>query len=279
MHPKKIMGKMIGATLGLALTGSLFIANPSAYAATGTAVLTSAEAQDIIAHGKQLIGKVEYHFGVNDASKLWFDCSSFTKYLYAQEGIRLRWGARLQYADGIKISRSELRPGDLVFFSTPATVKYSSTYDKIGHVGIYIGNDQVLQNISPLYDVRISSIKSGWWNTHYVAAARVVAPASSTPAPSTGNSASSNDSASSNISASSNDSASSNNSTAVSKTGTVVKSVAFLDSPSLKGNRYRYLKTGETFTIVKKVNPWWYQIKDKNGKAGYVTTMTKYVRV
>jgi SH3-like domain-containing protein len=119
-------------------------------------------------------------------------------------------------------------------------------------VGIYIGNGEVIHNISPQYDVRISSINSGWWNTHYIAAARVIAPASAEPSPS-------------------------NSST--STTGTVVSSVAFLDSPSLKGTRIRYLHTGENFTVVNKVNPWWYQIKDQNGKVGYVTTLTKYVKV
>jgi SH3-like domain-containing protein len=266
MKPNKSLGKIIGTTIGLALTGNLFITNPPVYAASNSTVLTSAEAQDIIANAEQIMGKVQYHFGVNDSSKLWFDCSSFTKYLYAQEGIQLRWGARLQYADGIKISRSELSPGDLVFFSTPATVNNTSTYDKIGHVGIYIGNGEVIHNISPQYDVKISSINSGWWNTHYIAAARVIAPVSAEPAPSNGGSAPSNGGP-----------APSNSST--SSTGTVVSSVAFLDSPSLKGTRIRYLHTGENFTIVNKVNPWWYQIKDQNGKAGYVTTLTKYVSV
>lgn len=99
MKPTRILGKIIATTLGLALTGSLIITNPPVYAASNSTALTSAEAQDIIAHAEQMMGSVQYHFGTNDPSKLWFDCSSFTKYLYAQEDINLRWGARLQYAD------------------------------------------------------------------------------------------------------------------------------------------------------------------------------------
>ncbi len=258
MSLNKILNKVIGTTLGLALTGSLCSSIPPVNAASVSTnnVITSSEAKDIIALAEQIKDKVQYHFGVNDPSKMWFDCSSFTKYLFSLEGMNLRWGARLQYADGIKILRSELRPGDLVFFSTPATVNNSSTYDKIGHVGIYIGNGQVIHNINAQYDVRISSINTGWWNTHYVAAARVVAPASSGPAPSQDNTTASG-----------------------TGTGTVVSSVSFLDSPSLQGTRIRYLKTGETFNILSKVNQYWYQIKDQNGRVGYVTTLTKYVSV
>ncbi len=173
MNLNKIMSKVIGITLSLVLTGSLLISTHSAYAASNK-VLTRVEAQNIITHAGQIKNRVQYHFGVNNPSKMWFDCSSFTKYLFSREGIQLRWGARLQYADGIKISKSQLRPGDLVFFSTPATVNNKTKYGKIEHVGIYIGNGKFIHNVSPKYDVLISNINKGWWKNHYIAAARVI---------------------------------------------------------------------------------------------------------
>ncbi|WP_276351430.1 C40 family peptidase [Cohnella caldifontis] len=169
-----ITRKVIGTTIGMALFGSLMLTPYAAHAATAK-VLTTVEAQHIIANAERLQGKVQYHWGVYDTSKMWFDCSSFTKYLYKKEGINLRWGARKQYVDGIKISKSQLRAGDLVFFSVPSTANRTTKYDRIQHVGIYIGNGKFIHNLSPKYDVTISNLNVGYWKNHYVAAARVKA--------------------------------------------------------------------------------------------------------
>jgi cell wall-associated NlpC family hydrolase len=168
----KILSKATGIILALALIGGFLFSPPSADAATNK-VLTKAEAQHIISQAERIQNRVQYHWGVYNPSKMWFDCSSFTKYLFSQEGINLRWGARKQYVDGIKISKSQLRPGDLVFFSTPATVNNKTKYEKIEHVGIYIGNGRFIHNVSPKYDVLISNLNVGWWKNHYIAAARV----------------------------------------------------------------------------------------------------------
>src|SRR5690242_13761289 len=119
MNPNnKILKKVMGAVLSLSLLGGLLVSAPSVHAATASA---STKANRIIAHAERIQNRVQYHWGVYNPRKMWFDCSSFTKYLYKQQGINLRWGARLQYADGRKIAKSQLRRGDLVFFSTPAT--------------------------------------------------------------------------------------------------------------------------------------------------------------
>jgi len=130
-------------------------------------------ADRIIAQAKSLQGKVQYAYGKYDVNNLLFDCSSFTAYLYKQQGINLKWGARAQFLNGQEISKSQLRKGDLVFTSTSATTKYTD-YKKIGHVGIYIGNGQMIHNVNTTSDVKISSITSGWYKDHYVAAARVI---------------------------------------------------------------------------------------------------------
>lgn len=167
------MNKVIGTTLGVALFGSMLMITPHSANAASSKVLTNVEAQHIIANAERLQGKVQYHWGVMDPSKMWFDCSSFTKYLFKQEGINLRWGARKQYVDGIKISKNQLRPGDLVFFSVPSTVNAKTAYDKIEHVGIYIGNGKFIHNLNPKSDVTISNLNVGYWKNHYIAAARV----------------------------------------------------------------------------------------------------------
>lgn len=65
-----------------------------------------------------------------------FDCSGLTMYVYAQLGIYLPHSSRAQYNCGVRVSRSELEPGDLVFFARRS--------GRIGHVGIYIGNGMMI---------------------------------------------------------------------------------------------------------------------------------------
>ena len=62
-----------------------------------------------------------------------FDCSGFTMYVYAQVGVSLPHSSRAQYGSGERVSRSNLQPGDLVFFGSP-----------IHHVGIYVGGGNMI---------------------------------------------------------------------------------------------------------------------------------------
>jgi cell wall-associated NlpC family hydrolase len=62
-----------------------------------------------------------------------FDCSGLTSYAYAAAGVTLPRSSRAQAQMGREVSRSELQPGDLVFF-----------YDPISHVGLYIGNGKMV---------------------------------------------------------------------------------------------------------------------------------------
>ena len=62
-----------------------------------------------------------------------FDCSGLTMYAYAAAGVVLPHSSRSQSTMGTQVSRSELLPGDLVFFYTP-----------ISHVGLYIGEGMMV---------------------------------------------------------------------------------------------------------------------------------------
>jgi peptidoglycan DL-endopeptidase CwlO len=64
-----------------------------------------------------------------------FDCSGLMVWAYAQAGISLPRTSRAQYAGTRRISRSELQPGDLVFAGNP-----------VHHVGMYIGNGQIIHS-------------------------------------------------------------------------------------------------------------------------------------
>ncbi|MGW9128352.1 C40 family peptidase [Paenibacillus chitinolyticus] len=148
---------------------------PSKPETSGSSSATwSKQADSILSFAKSLEGKVQYGYAKNDTKNLIFDCSSFTKYVFNKEGIHLPWGARAQYKLGTPVSKSELRKGDLVFFSTTATAKNQDTVNKIGHVGIYIGNNKFIHNVNTKDDVVIGDLNNTWQKNHYVASARIL---------------------------------------------------------------------------------------------------------
>jgi cell wall-associated NlpC family hydrolase len=87
-----------------------------------------------------------------------FDCSGLTMYAYAAAGVTLPHSSRAQASIGVPVDRSDLEPGDLVFFYTP-----------ISHVGIYIGNGQMVHASVPGKPVAVTSVDKGG----YVGARRV----------------------------------------------------------------------------------------------------------
>jgi len=62
-----------------------------------------------------------------------YDCSGLVQFAYAAAGIGLPHSSRMQSTMGVPVGRADLQPGDLVFF-----------YDPVGHVGVYIGNGQMV---------------------------------------------------------------------------------------------------------------------------------------
>ena len=108
---------------------------------------------------------VPYVYG--GASPSGFDCSGFTMYVYNQLGISLPHGATPQLKYGTYVSRSELQPGDLVFFSDGS---YPAS-----HVGIYVGDDQFIHASSSTgngYCVCVSSLNTNYYSRNFVGGRR-----------------------------------------------------------------------------------------------------------
>ena len=129
------------------------------------------KADKLIELAKSLQGKVEYQWGKRDTSnpaRMIFDCSSYTQYVFKTSlGITMGWGANIQYDSFPKVAKKDLRKGDLVFFSV-------NVPDKIGHVGIYIGDGKFIHNVNPAKDVVIANINSTYYKNHYMSASRPI---------------------------------------------------------------------------------------------------------
>ena len=89
-----------------------------------------------------------------------FDCSGFVMYVYAKVGVSLPHNAAAQYGYGTPVDRSQLQPGDLVFFNG------------LGHNGIYIGGGSFIHSPHTGDVVKISSL-SGWYDSTWVGARRL----------------------------------------------------------------------------------------------------------
>lgn len=131
---------------------------------TTSSVPSSGSGSSAVSIAYQYLG-VPYVYG--GASPSGFDCSGFTMYVYNQLGISLPHGATPQLKYGTYISRSELQPGDLVFFSDGS---YPAS-----HVGIYVGDDQFIHASSSTgngYCVCVSSLNTNYYSRNFVGGRR-----------------------------------------------------------------------------------------------------------
>ena len=109
-------------------------------------------ASKVLAMASSLRGR-PYVYGASGPAA--FDCSGFTRYVFLHAlGRSLVHNAALQYADSIKLARSAVRPGDLVFF-TYGTWVY--------HVGIYAGAGRIWDAPYPGQSVRLEKIATSSW--------------------------------------------------------------------------------------------------------------------
>jgi cell wall-associated NlpC family hydrolase len=107
---------------------------------------------------------VDYRPG-GDNPNQGFDCSGLVNFSYQAAGVQLPRDSRSMYSVTTRVTSSDLRPGDLVFFR-----QRSST---ISHVGLYVGSGQFVHAPSSGKDVEITSLGDAYWKKRYVGAGRV----------------------------------------------------------------------------------------------------------
>lgn len=120
----------------------------------------------VVEYAKQYLG-CPYSYGASGSSS--FDCSGFTMYVYKHFGYTLSHSAVAQSKCGSAVEKSNLQPGDLVFFED------YETKDGIGHCGIYIGDGNFIHASSGTgYCVKISTLLSGSYYNRYMSARRIL---------------------------------------------------------------------------------------------------------
>jgi cell wall-associated NlpC family hydrolase len=150
----------------LALAAQYRTPAPPAPASPAEAGGSNALESSAIALARAQIGKPYVWGGASPQTS--FDCSGLVQWVYGQLGVRLPRTAQQQYGATARVSREELQPGDLLFF----TRTYPSR-EPITHVGIYVGGGQMVNATTPGDVVREMPAFSGYWGAHYAGAGRV----------------------------------------------------------------------------------------------------------
>ena len=120
--------------------------------------------------GDQIVAKAKTCMGVpyvrGGESMKGFDCSGLVYYVLKNLGYSPNRTAATQYKMGSYVSKSTLKPGDLVFFA--------GTYKSgISHVGIYVGDGKFIHSPHTGDVVKISDLNSSYYKSHYYGARRI----------------------------------------------------------------------------------------------------------
>jgi cell wall-associated NlpC family hydrolase len=116
--------------------------------------------EKIVQSAKSWVG-VPYHYGGNTTHGV--DCSGLVQNIYRGHGIELPRTSQEQFRMGVGIPLSQLKLGDLVFFSTSGP--------GASHVGIYIGNKEFIS--ATRVKVEIQSMEQSYWNRTYRGSRRI----------------------------------------------------------------------------------------------------------
>ena len=156
------------AAASLAFSGTVFAQSnesPPSHDERSLFERYTTNAQDLILKGLELVGINYRRGGTNPDSGV--DCSGFVQIVFRDAvGLLLPRTAREQSQVGNVIDKTDLRPGDLVFFNTMRRA--------FSHVGIYLGNDQFLHAPRTGAEVRVEDMNQKYWIKRYNGARRIV---------------------------------------------------------------------------------------------------------
>ncbi|MEW9077174.1 NlpC/P60 family protein [Terrisporobacter glycolicus] len=138
---------------------------PPSTGSSDTNTSNSSKKKKIVSTANNQIGK-PYVWGAQGPNS--FDCSGLMTYIYkTAAGINLPRTSTQQSTFGTTISKSNLQEGDLIFSSTNGT-------GRVSHVGIYVGNGEMIHSPKPGDSVKKTSINNSYWKGVYLWSKRVL---------------------------------------------------------------------------------------------------------
>lgn len=152
-----------GSLMAAELNGDLQCTELQETALSGTTQQPETKLSNLFTNLKQYLG-IRYRFG--GQSPEGFDCSGFVRFMFNKElDIKLPRSSNEMASVGARIDRSELRPGDLVFFK--------NSRNRINHVGIFIGNDTFIHS-SLSKGITCDTLNASYYDKRYATAVRIL---------------------------------------------------------------------------------------------------------
>jgi len=147
IHPGRRVAVAVAAGAGMVLTPLPAVMSAPALAATSSSTYPAAPtqaSQKAVDTAMDQQGKA-YEYGAAGPDS--YDCSGLTQYAWHAAGVELPHSSSQQSTMGRPVDRADLQPGDLVFFYSP-----------VSHVGIYVGNNEVVHAPTDGDVVKVSNI-------------------------------------------------------------------------------------------------------------------------
>ena len=142
-----------------------YLSTSTTSGSTGDLTTSSSKAKTVVALAHTKLGK-SYVWGAEGPNS--FDCSGLMTYIFKNgAGINLPRTSKQQSNFGTTVSKSNLQPGDLIFSSTNGS-------GGVSHVGVYVGNGEMIHSPKPGDVVKKSKINTSYLNKAYLLAKRVI---------------------------------------------------------------------------------------------------------
>ena len=170
-----VVGVVVAGVLTAAsgIPTSLSYATSSSASAKQSSASRAPDPSDIVQTARQYLGSPYAYIGNTPAG---FSCIGFVNFVFHQNGVYVPFDTDMAWSSAPHVDKSQLLPGDILFFS-------NTVFAGLSHVAIYIGNGEMIGADSYAVGVTTDQVDDPYWAAHYTGATRPLALVGTSPRP------------------------------------------------------------------------------------------------